>query len=154
MAALSLATDLGKGQPLEHALRSCVLAMRLGDALGLDETTLREVYYQALLRYIGCNVETSMLAAIFGDELTMRADYVTVDAGKTTEVLRFVMRRMRAARQDASALDLIRQIGAGLLAKPQIDEGFSGHYEVAQRLAERLGFDEGIVRALGQLYAC
>ena len=30
---LSLATDLGMGQPLEFALRSCVLAVRLGDAL-------------------------------------------------------------------------------------------------------------------------
>lgn len=30
MAALSLATDLGMGQPLEFALTACVLAMRLG----------------------------------------------------------------------------------------------------------------------------
>jgi hypothetical protein len=30
VGALSLATDLGTGQPLEHALRSAVLAVRLG----------------------------------------------------------------------------------------------------------------------------
>ena len=30
MAALSIATDLGMGQPLETALCSCVVAMRLG----------------------------------------------------------------------------------------------------------------------------
>ena len=32
MAALSIATDLGMGQPLESALCSCVVAMRLGEA--------------------------------------------------------------------------------------------------------------------------
>src|SRR5689334_8405220 len=46
MAALSLATDLAMGQPLEQALCSCVLAVRLGEALGLDERELRDVYYQ------------------------------------------------------------------------------------------------------------
>jgi hypothetical protein len=50
MAALSLATDLAMGQPLEQALCSCVLAVRLGEALGLDEHELRDVYHQALLR--------------------------------------------------------------------------------------------------------
>ena len=58
MAALSIATDLGMGQPLESALCSCVVAMRLGEALKLDDATLRDVYYQALLRYIGCNGDT------------------------------------------------------------------------------------------------
>ncbi|MBL8045241.1 MAG: hypothetical protein JNL09_01800 [Anaerolineales bacterium] len=31
LAALSLATDLGMGQPLEFALQSCVVAMRLAE---------------------------------------------------------------------------------------------------------------------------
>ena len=37
IAALSLATDLGTGQPMEHALRATVLAVHLGDALGLSD---------------------------------------------------------------------------------------------------------------------
>ena len=45
MASLSIATDLGMGQPLESAaLCSCVVSMRLGKALGLDDDTLRDVY--------------------------------------------------------------------------------------------------------------
>jgi len=58
IAALSLASDLGMGQPMEYALCSCVLAVRLGETLGFSESELRETYYQALLRYIGCNAET------------------------------------------------------------------------------------------------
>jgi hypothetical protein len=35
---------------------------------------------------------------------------------------------------------------------PQIKASFAGHCEVAQRLAERLGFGYNVVSALGQLY--
>jgi hypothetical protein len=35
LAALSLATDLGMGQPLEQALRTCLIALELGQRLRL-----------------------------------------------------------------------------------------------------------------------
>src|SRR6202158_5553492 len=92
MAALSIATDLGMGQPLETALCSCVVAMRLGEALNLDSDTLRDVYYQALLRYIGCNADTYAMAALFGDELALRHDFATVDTGRPQEVLSLSLR--------------------------------------------------------------
>src|SRR6476659_4567192 len=97
MAALSLATDLGMGQPLEWALCSCVLAVRLGDALGFSQEELREIYYQALLRYIGCNAETHLLAAIAGDEIALRADFATVDSGSLPQVLGMMTRHIRQA---------------------------------------------------------
>src|SRR3981081_2938436 len=87
MAALSIATDLGMGQPLESALCSCVVAMRLGEALNLDLETLRDRYYQALLRYIGCNADTYATAALFGDELALRRDFAAVDTGRPSAVL-------------------------------------------------------------------
>jgi hypothetical protein len=65
---------LGMGQPPQSALCSCVVAMRLGEALGLNDDALRDVYYQALLRYIGCNAATYAMAALFGDELALRHD--------------------------------------------------------------------------------
>jgi hypothetical protein len=37
LAALSLAIDPGLGQPMEHMLRSCLIATRLAERLGLDE---------------------------------------------------------------------------------------------------------------------
>jgi len=40
VGALSLATDLGTGQPLEHAMRTAVLAVRLGE---LAEATAEEL---------------------------------------------------------------------------------------------------------------
>jgi hypothetical protein len=51
---LAYATDLATGQSRDFALRSCVAAMRLADVMGLDDDMRRQVYHQALLRYIGC----------------------------------------------------------------------------------------------------
>ena len=43
LTALSLATDLGMGQPLEHALRSCLIAIGLSERLRLRPEELAEV---------------------------------------------------------------------------------------------------------------
>ena len=34
---LSLGTDLGMGQPMEHVLRQSLIALRLSDRIGLDD---------------------------------------------------------------------------------------------------------------------
>jgi len=39
VAALSLGVDLGFGQPMEHVLRQCVIALRLAERVGLDEAS-------------------------------------------------------------------------------------------------------------------
>ena len=63
LMALAYATDLATGHSRDFALRSCVLAMRFAEVAGLDEDTRRSIYHQALLRYIGCNADTHLLAA-------------------------------------------------------------------------------------------
>lgn len=57
VAALSLGIDLGFGQPMEHVLRQCLIALRLAESLGLDEQTRVAVYYTAQLVNIGCHTD-------------------------------------------------------------------------------------------------
>jgi HD-GYP domain-containing protein (c-di-GMP phosphodiesterase class II) len=154
MAALSVATDCAMGQPVEHALASCVLAMRLGAAAGLAERELRDVYYQALLRYIGCNADTEAMAAAVGDEIALRTDIAGIDQGDRIAVLRLALRHIRAGHPQASGFELMRTVVQGLATLGDLDtDVFPGHCEVAQRLGTRLGFGEEFVRGLGQLYA-
>jgi HD-GYP domain-containing protein (c-di-GMP phosphodiesterase class II) len=152
MASLSLATDLGMGQPMEFALSSCILAVRLAEKCGYSDEALREVYYQALLRYIGCNAETDWLASIVRDEQSLRADFAQVDNGDISAVLSTFLGAIRQANGGDSALTIARAIGRGLLASAHIKPMFAGHCEVAQRLAERFGFDKHVIYGLGQLY--
>jgi HD-GYP domain-containing protein (c-di-GMP phosphodiesterase class II) len=153
MAALSIATDLGMGQPLETALCSCVVAMRLGEVLNLDGGTLRDVYYQALLRYIGCNAETYAMAAIFGDELALRRDFAAADPGDPGEVVGLVTRLLQQTNAGEPPDRVATLIARTLLSLPQLmHESFAGHCEVAQRLAGRLGFPDSLIVCLGQIY--
>ena len=64
LGVLSLAADLGLGQPMEHALRQCLISMRLAQQLGLDEADRGVVYYASLLAWVGCHVDAQAL----GDE--------------------------------------------------------------------------------------
>jgi len=153
MAALSLATDLGMGRPMEYALCVCVLSVRLGEVLGLSDDDLRDVYYLALLRHIGCNADTYRMADIYGDELALRADFAVVNSANTSQVVDLVIRYIRQANEGSSPHHLARAIEQGLLATPQLmKEGFTAFCEVAQRLADRLGFGESIRIALGQVF--
>ena len=152
MMALSLATDLGMGQRMEFAFSSCILAMQLAEKCGYSDEALLEIYYQALLRYIGCNAETDWLASIVGDEQALRIEFAQIDNGNVSAVLNTFTGAIRRANASDSALNIARAIGRGLLASSHIKPMFAGYCEVVQRLAERFGFDKNIIYGLGQLY--
>lgn len=79
LVALSLATDLGFGQPAEHMLRAARISMRLGGRLGLDSAELATLYDVSILTYVGCPVYGNEAAALFGDDIDFRARAVEVD---------------------------------------------------------------------------
>jgi hypothetical protein len=66
VGALSLGIDLGFGQPMEHVLRQCLIALRLAEGIGLDEEQRAGVYYTALLINVGCHSDAHEQAKWFG----------------------------------------------------------------------------------------
>lgn len=139
LAVMARATDLGMGQRLDTALNTCVVATRLGQAVGLAAGELGDVYYLAQLRFIGCTADAHQLAGIAGDELALRREFAAIDPGDAAAV--GALARRHIARPD----DLARL--------PSImHESFSGHCEVAQRLAGRIGLTGSLISCLGQLY--
>lgn len=51
---MSLGADLGLGQPMEHVLRECLIAMRLAERVGLDSKGRATACYTALPTWVGC----------------------------------------------------------------------------------------------------
>ena len=154
MAALSIATDLGMGQPMEYAMTTCIVAVRLGEAAGLSEADLRDAYYEALLRYIGCNADTYWLSSIVGDEIALRTEYVKIDTADIESTVEMVIRYIRQANASASPQQLAQIIDQKMAELPLVTTSFfPGHCEVARRLATRLNFPESFVRTVGQMYA-
>ena len=153
MAALSVATDFAMAQSAHFGMRSCALAVRLADAMGWSEQDTRRAYFQALLRYVGCNVESEVIASVVGDEMAMRRDFAGIDAADRQAVASLVVRRLREAHAGMPAWRLAGKIVGTLLTAEKTMAGiFAGHCEVGRRLATRIGFDDATVQSLGQLY--
>jgi hypothetical protein len=81
VAALAAAADLGLGLPLDHGLRTGLIAMRLADLVGLAVHDREDLFYLTLLRMAGCTVESSSFAYHFGDEVRFGADTQALDYG-------------------------------------------------------------------------
>src|SRR5882757_2183697 len=79
LASISLAIDLGLGQPMEHMLRSSLIASRIADRMGLDAQQRAIVYYANLVGWIGCHADSHELWELFGDDIAWRADTYAVD---------------------------------------------------------------------------
>src|ERR1700750_2037526 len=79
IASLSLATDLGLGQPQEHVLRQTVIASRLAQLAGLPDDERAATFYVSLLAWVGCVADSHELAHWFGDDTRIRAESFEVD---------------------------------------------------------------------------
>lgn len=66
LSALSFALDLTEGAMPGHALRTCVLGMRIAAELGLTDHERASLYYALLLKDIGCSSNAARLCQIIG----------------------------------------------------------------------------------------
>jgi putative nucleotidyltransferase with HDIG domain len=66
LSALSFALDLTEGAMPGHALRSCLLGMRLARELGLPGHRMASLYYALLLKDVGCSSNATRLCQIIG----------------------------------------------------------------------------------------
>jgi HD-GYP domain-containing protein (c-di-GMP phosphodiesterase class II) len=143
--ALSIATDMGLGHPLEMVLATCLLSLRLGELLGLGQDELRELYYLALFRHAGCTADSHRAAQYMGDELAFSPRFLaSVDPTKPWTLVNFLWHNVYAER---SALE---RLSALPFVLPGFMEAVVAHCEVAQLFAARLGLDEHLQAALLQ----
>lgn len=149
LAGLSVAIDLGLGQPAEHMLRSAVITCRLADRLGLDVRQRATAYYTSLLMWIGCNADSQEYARWFGDDIAARRESFLVDwAG--LPYLRFLVANVARGEPVAQRL---RVMGSLLRdARGQMATMIRSHCTSAAALARHVGLDEDVARALEFAY--
>ena len=149
VGAFSLATDLGLGQPMEHVLRSWLIAARLGDHVGVEAGERGALYYVVTLAWVGCVADTPEVAAVFGDDIAFRGDSYAVDfAG--LPMLGFMLRHVGAGRP---ALQRVR-LAANLVASggKAIERGLMSHCLTTSRMAERFGLGADVCEPLQQVF--
>jgi HD-GYP domain-containing protein (c-di-GMP phosphodiesterase class II) len=151
VGALSLATDLGTGQPLEHALRTAVLAVRLGELAGASGKELVDTYYVALLHASGCTSNGHEAALLYGDDIEHRAAFYLIDTTNPDEVLGFYRAHIGAGQAPEVRAGLIEDAIAN--AGPRARDAFATMCEVAQRFAGWLELGASIQAELEYVFA-
>jgi HD-GYP domain-containing protein (c-di-GMP phosphodiesterase class II) len=151
VAALSIATDLGTGQPLEHAVRTAVLAVRLGELAGASAEELSDTYYVALLHASGCTSNGHEAAQLFGDDIAHRAAFYLVDPTNPAEVLEFYRSNVGLGRPVEVRSKMVEQAIANAALRAR--EAFAAMCEVAQRFAGWLGLRASVQAALEYVFA-
>jgi HD-GYP domain-containing protein (c-di-GMP phosphodiesterase class II) len=151
VGALSIATDLGTGQPLEHALRTAVLAVALGELAGASAEELSDTYYVALLHASGCTANGHEAAQLFGDDIAHRAAFYLVDPTNPAEVLEFYRSNVGLGRSPEVRSRLIEEAIAN--AAPRARESFATMCEVAQRFAGWLELPSRVEQALEYIFS-
>jgi len=150
LSAISLATDLGTGQPMEHALRTCHIAMGLARAIGLSAQDLFDTYYVSLLRFLGCTSEASADAALNGgDELALYKGLAPSLMGSPSEVIGWMVRHLAEGRPPFTRA---RLLGSALTDPKGAERSFRAHCEVGRMLARRVGLSESVQHALDHAY--
>lgn len=150
VASLSLATDLGTGQPLAHALRTCLLSVELTRRSGVGSQRPADVYYVALLRFLGCTADASeAAAAVGGDEMGFNAGMAPALMGTAVEQLRALAATVGAG---LSAPRRVTRVAAMLADPGGARRSLAAHCEAAQLLASRVGVGEGVTAALDRAY--
>ncbi|HYW27138.1 MAG TPA: HD domain-containing phosphohydrolase [Terriglobales bacterium] len=145
MAALSLATDLGMGQPLEQALRTCLIAIELAERMELARDEISEVFYVALLRFLGCTVDAHELAEVFGgDDIAARRASAPVVGGSPMEFGRELL-KIGAGRGPIRRVQLFARLPGAL---QRAGDARRAHCEMAEDLARRLDLPAGVQRSL------
>jgi HD-GYP domain-containing protein (c-di-GMP phosphodiesterase class II) len=149
LAALSLGIDLGFGQPMEHVLRQCRVAMGLCELLGVDDQTRAAAYYSALLVNVGCHTDAHEQVAWFGDDISFKSTKYADSKNKLDEVTR--MLRMLGA--GAPPLHRLRVAFAFALGgHREVETMIAQHARLARSLAEELGLDTAVLDALAASY--
>ena len=149
LAALSIAIDLGLGQPAEHVLRSAVIATRLADGLGLTRTQRDTTFDTTLVMWIGCHADSHEYIRWFGDDIAVKRDAYLVDwAG--LPYMRFLMGNIARGAPLPQRLKLIAQ----LMRDPRGHMGalVQSHCASAALLAAEIGLSARVQEVLAATF--
>ena len=101
VASLSFATDLGRGQPMEHSIRRARLGLRLADLLGADDEDRIATYYTGLLDGVYCHADANEQAMWFGDDIAVKANIYAADMESPRGIPRSAVITINSGRPSA-----------------------------------------------------
>ena len=143
---LAAGQDNAFGQPVGSQLRSCLIATRLAEAMGLVEADRTAIYWVALLRYLGCTGHAHEVAAVFGDDVDTRSRSVVKDLSDPRQLLPEILQHAGGGGTGVHRFRSVLAMLAG--GRRFVEMNFRTGCEVGDALLERLGLSAVVRDAL------
>lgn len=135
VALLSLGTDLGLGQPMDHMSRACLIAPGLAECMEMMRLNARCSTTRGC-SWVGCHTDAYEQAKWLGDDLSLKSDaHYAYDFGRVGPVTAFMVKHVGGASKDG----LQPRVGVGLVRRQQRGTGHP-------RLARKRGHERGDAR--------
>jgi HD-GYP domain-containing protein (c-di-GMP phosphodiesterase class II) len=113
LAALSHALDITEGQPRGHSERTCLIAMRIAEQLGLAEQTRSSLFHAALLKDAGCSSNAAKVASLYGaDDTVVKRDRRQTDHRDAAQSVRHLARSTAPGRSPLAKARRLRHLVA------------------------------------------
>src|ERR1700730_18853635 len=151
ISALSSALDLTEGQPMGHAVKCCLLSMRLADILQLPVQQKSDLYYATLLKDAGCSSNAARMYDILGgDERKAKQEIKSTDWTRVTfDGLEYLLRNVMPGRSRLERVFAIASVATNRDA--QTSELTNLRCERGAQIAKKIGFCGSITTAIYSL---
>lgn len=114
VAALSTALDLTEGMPEGHAVRTCLIGMRVAAQIDLPTPTLSSLFYALLLKDLGCSSNASKMAQLFqADDRAAKALHKRMRWTNLADAFRYVVRATRSGEVSLARVRRIAEVALG-----------------------------------------
>jgi putative nucleotidyltransferase with HDIG domain len=96
VSALSFALDITEGQPQGHAVRTCIIGMRLASVIHLTPDERSALFYALLLKDLGCSSNAARLARVFrADDTALKRAHKLTDWTRPADSAVYAFRHSR-----------------------------------------------------------
>ncbi len=155
ISALTFALDATEGALPGHSLRSCLLGMRLGVAMGLPRQDLALLYYALQLKDAGCSSNAARVSAIMGggnDRALKNASKLADWTRPSRPNLRYLREVWKHSRPGVGSLARLRHL-LHLAASPEnhTKEFINLRCERGAAIVQCLGIGNAIAEAVHSL---
>lgn len=150
VGALSYALDITEGQPEGHAVRACMIGMRLGEIIGLDDADRQALFYALLLKDLGCSSNAAKVCYLFGaDDQAVKHGFKFTDWQSVFKSLPYIVSTV--APEGSFAERFRRFLAVAISGTRGAKELVKIRCERGALIARDLGLPEASVQAIRNL---
>ncbi len=152
ISALSVALDLTEDAVPGHAIRSCLIGMRVAAKLGLEAQQLHDLYYALLLKDIGCSSNAARMCQILGaDDRAGKRRAKTVDWTRAASVEGLKLAWVNALPNANKLQKIFRVVELGLGREKNNAEVIGVRCERGADIVRKIGLSQGCADAIYSL---